>query len=128
MLGKHAGGLFWMFRNLERSENTARLVEAGLRIALTRSAAEDEWASVVDIAGARQAYLERHEQFEASRVIDFLLRDRTNPSSVMSVIDAARTGARMVRTSLTREVWEATNDCWMTLRQACTRRRCPRRY
>ncbi len=39
MLGKTAGGLFWMFRYLERAENTARLIEAGLRIALTRSAA-----------------------------------------------------------------------------------------
>ncbi len=48
MLGKTAGGLFWMFRFLERSENTARLVDAGFRIALTRSAAaEAEWASVI---------------------------------------------------------------------------------
>jgi len=37
MLGKTAGGLFWMFRNLERSENPARLLEAGCRTALTRS-------------------------------------------------------------------------------------------
>ncbi len=45
-----------MFRHLERSENTARLIEAGLRIALTRSAdAEDEWASVVTTAGSRDA-------------------------------------------------------------------------
>jgi len=29
MLGKTAGGIFWMFRYLERSENTARLVDAG---------------------------------------------------------------------------------------------------
>ena len=36
MLGKTAGGLMWMFRYLERSENLARLVETGQRIALTR--------------------------------------------------------------------------------------------
>ena len=36
MLGKTAGGLYWMFRSLERAENTARLIEAGFRIALTR--------------------------------------------------------------------------------------------
>ncbi|MEO1474464.1 MAG: alpha-E domain-containing protein, partial [Pseudomonadota bacterium] len=36
MLGKTAGGLFWMFRYLERSENTARLVDSGFRMALTR--------------------------------------------------------------------------------------------
>ena len=32
MLGKTAGGLFWMFRYLERAENTARLVDAGLPV------------------------------------------------------------------------------------------------
>jgi len=119
MLGKTAGGLFWMFRYLERSENTARLVDAGFRIALTRStASEHEWSSVVTTAGCRDAFLEKHEAFEGPRVVDFLLRDLTNPSSVLSVVEAARNNARLVRTALTREVWEATNECWMTLRDA----------
>jgi uncharacterized alpha-E superfamily protein len=118
MLGKTAGGLFWMFRYLERSENTARLVDAGFRIALTRStASEYEWGSVVTTAGCREAFLEKYEDFEGPRVVDFLLRDRSNPSSVLSVVEAARNNARMVRTALTREVWEATNECWMTLRE-----------
>lgn len=122
MLGKTAGGLFWMFRFLERSENTARLVDAGFRIALTRSAAaEAEWASVIGTAGVRKAYLARYDDFRAASVIDFLLRDRTNPSSVMSAIDSARTNARLVRTALTREVWEATNECWMTIKAVLKR-------
>lgn len=122
MLGKTGGGLFWMFRFLERSENTARLVEAGHHMALTRSTdAADEWASVVTTAGARQAFLQRHDRFESASVIDFLLRDKTNPSSVISVIEAARNNARLVRTALTREVWEATNECWMTLKDALVR-------
>ncbi|MEX1034680.1 MAG: alpha-E domain-containing protein [Sneathiella sp.] len=117
MLGKTAGGLFWMFRFLERSENTARLLDAGFRIALTRSsAAENEWASVVATAGSKQAYKEKYDQYLARHVIDFLLRDKSNPSSVWSVIDGARNNARMVRTALTREVWEATNECWITLK------------
>lgn len=117
MLGKTAGGLFWMFRFLERSENTARLLDAGFRIALTRSAAaEAEWASVIETAGARTAYRDRYGTFGARSVIDFLLRDPSNPSSVMSVIDAARSNARLVRTALTREVWEATNEGWMSIK------------
>jgi uncharacterized alpha-E superfamily protein len=122
MLGKTAGGLFWMFRHLERSENTARLLDAGFRIALTRSsAAEDEWGSIVTTAGVRNAYLEQYERFEARSVIDFLLRDRTNPSSVLSAVETARNSARLVRTALTREVWEATNECWMTLKEVLAR-------
>lgn len=119
MLGKTAGGLFWMFRYLERSENTARLVESGFRMALTRGAeADDEWSSVVTTAGLEHAYKETGLPHDAPNIVNFLLRDRTNPSSVMSVIGAARNNARMVRTALTREVWEAVNECWITLKEA----------
>lgn len=116
MLGTTAGGLFWMFRYLERSENTARLIEAGLRMALTRSSkAADEWESVVTTAGARGAFLERYDAFDGDSVIEFLLRDPTHSSSVRSVVESMRENARLVRTALTREVWEATNETWMTL-------------
>jgi len=122
VLGRTAGGLFWMFRYLERSENIARLVDAGFRIALTRfDAAADEWASVVETSGVKDQYLSDHDQYDANSVVNFLLRDKSNPSSVISVVDAARNNARMVRASLTREVWEATNNCWMTLKSALAR-------
>ena len=42
MLGKTANGLFWMYRYLERAENTSRLIETGQRIALTRLGASGE--------------------------------------------------------------------------------------
>ncbi|MEM6637471.1 MAG: alpha-E domain-containing protein [Pseudomonadota bacterium] len=122
MLGKTAGGLYWMFRFLERSENTARLIEAGFRIALTRPlSAEDEWASILDTIGVRSAYLDRRETIDAAGVVDFLLRDKNNPTSIMSAIQNARDNARLVRIALTREVWEATNECWITLSDALKR-------
>lgn len=116
MLGKTAGGLFWMFRYLERSENTARLLEAGFRMALTRSTdAESEWRSIVTTSGTISGYGKKHDGFTDTQVIDYLLRDSDNPSSVISATKAARDNARLVRTALTTEVWEAVNDNWMTL-------------
>ncbi len=118
MLGKTAAGLFWMFRYFERSENTARLIDTGFRISLTRSNTEqDEWASILSSTSTLEAYHELHDQIETDLVIDFLLREPTNPSSVMSMIHSARLNARLVRTALTREVWEATNECWMILKE-----------
>ncbi|MEM8917956.1 MAG: alpha-E domain-containing protein [Pseudomonadota bacterium] len=118
MLGKTAGGLFWMFRYLERSENNARLLDAGFRIALTRSAsASEEWKSVLRTTGAVIDYDAKHSVYESRKVIDFLLRDSANPSSVISIMKMARDNARLVRTALTREVWEATNEAWMTLKE-----------
>jgi uncharacterized alpha-E superfamily protein len=121
MLGKTAGGLFWMFRYLERSENIARLVDAGFRIALTRGDASGEWHSVLDTAGARNAYIARYDSCDGASVVDFLLRDRENPSSVICCIETARSNARLVRTALTREVWEAVNDCYHTLKDVLRR-------
>ncbi len=117
MLGRTAGGLFWMFRYLERAENCARLIDAGFRIALTRGGhGSGEWESIAASAGVSAAYRAVHDGFDGPRAIDFLLRERRNPSSALSSIEAARTNARAVRTALTREVWEATNGAWLTLR------------
>lgn len=119
MLGKTAGGLFWMFRYLERSENTARLIDAGFRIALTRpDSASDEWASVLETAGMRAAYDQKHDGYDYARAVNFMLRDKDNPSSALAATTAARTNARLVRTALTREAWEAVNECWMAVSEA----------
>ncbi len=122
MLGKTAGGLYWMFRYLERSENTARLVAAGQRIALTRSASDDEWASVLATTATLHSFADRRGEVTQDAAIDWLLRDRENPSSVLSVIEAARSNARLVRTAITREVWESVNESWMVLKDALSKR------
>jgi len=116
MLGKTAGGLYWMFRALERAENTARLVDAGFRIALTRSnSAESEWRSVIATSAAQQAFEAKYGEYDSEQVVNFLLRDTENPSSVLSVIKQARDNARLVRTALTTEVWTSVNETWMVL-------------
>lgn len=123
MLGRTANGVFWMFRYLERAENTARLLDAGFRLALTRgqNAASEEWRSVLVTIGQDGDYARRHDEFIGSAVTNFILRDRDNPGSVMAMIESARTNARSVRTAITREVWEATNESWMVLKDLLAR-------
>ncbi len=119
LLGRTASGLYWMFRYIERAENTARIVDAGLRMALTRSAdAPAEWSSVLVSSGADHGYRQKHEVYAADSVADYLLRDRDNPSSVLSCVEYARSNARMVRTALTREAWESVNTAWHCLTRA----------
>ena len=123
MLGRSANGIFWMFRYLERAENTARLLDAGFRMALTRgdSAASDEWRSVLITTGLDQAFAAKGIDYTGPAVCNFILRDKDNPGSVMAMIEGARTNARMVRTAITREVWEATNESWMILKDMLAR-------
>jgi uncharacterized alpha-E superfamily protein len=116
LLGRTANGLYWMHRYIERAENMARLVDAGIRMALTKStSAQDEWASVILSAGAKAGYENRYNEYNSVNVIDYLICDTNNPSSVLSCITSARFNARMVRTALTRDAWEAVNMSWMNL-------------
>ncbi|WP_298496696.1 alpha-E domain-containing protein [uncultured Maritimibacter sp.] len=123
MLGKTANGLFWMYRSLERAENTSRLIETGQRIALTRTGdADDEWRSIMQTAGVEFSYNLSHDEVAKDQVIDWMLRSKDNPSSVLSTIAAARQNARMVRTALTMEVWEAVNACYMATKEDLARK------
>ncbi|MBZ9993761.1 alpha-E domain-containing protein [Mesorhizobium sp. BH1-1-4] len=122
LLGRTANGLYWMNRYIERAENMARLVDAGLRMALTRTqSASEEWNSVLLSAGSDATFTQKYQDYTASNVSDFLLRDTSNPSSTMSSIETARYNARMVRTALTRETWESINEAWMALKRMLAR-------
>jgi uncharacterized alpha-E superfamily protein len=116
MLGRTANDLFWLSRYLERAENMARLIEAGLRIALVPRDSEGnnaEWRSALQSAACEAGYTHKFEQLQARDVIGYLLFDPENPSSVRSCLGTARRNARAQRTALTREMWECLNSSWM---------------
>jgi uncharacterized alpha-E superfamily protein len=123
MLGRVANGIFWMYRYLERAENTARLLAAGHRMSLTRGqdAASEEWRSVLTTLGLLRGYNAAHEGFNGAQVCDFVLRGKTNELNVLSMFERARFNARTCRSAITLEVWEAVNEAWMTLREMLAR-------
>ena len=117
MLGRTANGLFWMFRYLERAENTARLLDAALRMALTRdlATAEAEWRSVIATLGLQRAYEAAHQGYDGLQVWNFVLRGGGNPGNVRAMFGAVRSNARMARTNISSDVWEAVNENWMQI-------------
>jgi len=123
MLGRVANGIFWMYRYLERAENTARLLAAGHRMALTRGpdTTREEWRSVLTTLGLLTAYRASYDDFSGAHVCDFVLRSKANSQSVVSMLERARMSARTCRSAITMEVWEAVNEGWMTLRDLLAR-------
>ena len=120
MLGRTAASLFWMSRYMERAENMARLLEVGYRISLMPGAVEghrDEWRSTLQSCACDHGYAQKHDEIATARVIDFLIFDEDNPSSIRSCIKTARNNGRAVRTALTRDVWESINATWNELAQ-----------
>ncbi|PZF78203.1 hypothetical protein DK847_04310 [Aestuariivirga litoralis] len=120
MLGRTAASLYWMSRYMERAENMARLLEVGYRISLMPGAIEghrDEWRSTLQSCACDHGYNQKHEEIATAKVIDFLIFDEDNPSSIRSCIKTARNNGRAVRTALTRDVWESINATWNELAQ-----------
>ena len=109
----------WMGRYIERTENMARLVDTGLRLALTHTeSSSDEWSSVLTSAGVLNAYRERHDEFTAEMVADFLLRGHGQRIRASCLRWIRRAPMRaLVRTALTRETWESINEAWMSLKR-----------
>ncbi|AWW75358.1 hypothetical protein CD351_13055 [Erythrobacter sp. KY5] len=123
MLGRTANGLFWMFRYLERAENTSRLLDAALRMALTRDLerAEEEWRSVIATLGLKQQYEANYDGYDGVSVWNFVLRDKANPANVREMFSAVRNNARTARTNLSTQAWEAVNENWMKLDKQLSR-------
>ena len=120
MLGRTAASLYWMSRYVERAENMARLLEVGYRFSLMPSAVEghrDDWRSTITSAASETSYFRSYDELNAAQVIQHLLFDESNPSSVRSCIKMARNNGRAVRTALTRDLWESLNGTWNELAQ-----------
>lgn len=120
MLSRTAFHLFWIGRHLERSETAARLLDVGVRITLIPSNTarmESEWESLLSASGTADAFHAKYPEITQENIETFMFFDRCNPSSVVSCLEKAREGARVVRTALTSQVWDALNTAYQELRQ-----------
>jgi uncharacterized alpha-E superfamily protein len=116
MLGRTANDLFWLSRYVERAENMARLIDVGYRIVLLPSEGSgyhEEWRSTLASSGCEQAYFAKYEKLTTRDVINFLLFDQGNGSSIYNCLARARQNARAQRTAITREMWESLNSAWL---------------
>ena len=117
MLSRTADHLFWMSRYTERAENTARLLDVNYQTSLLPQSTDDAqsgWRGLLSISELKPAYAEKYgERIAAQEVMDFMVRDERNPSSIVSCLRNARENARAVRGTLTTEVWETQNQTYL---------------
>jgi uncharacterized alpha-E superfamily protein len=124
MLSRTADHLFWMARYMERAENTARMLDVNYQMSLLPQSAEQTeqgWRGVLGISELTSSFQERYPDFQARNVMEFMVRDAGNLSSIVACIGAARENARAVRGTLTTEVWETTNQTWLELNRLLSR-------
>ncbi|MDQ7956818.1 MAG: alpha-E domain-containing protein [Pseudomonadota bacterium] len=116
MLSRTADHLYWMSRYTERAENTARMLDINYQTSLLPQSAEmaqSGWQGVLSISELRPAYFAKHDTVTQEGVMEFMVKDENNPSSIISCLRAARENARAVRGALTTESWETQNTTWL---------------
>lgn len=116
MLGRSADALFWMGRYVERADNVARLIDVGRRTAPSDGEGGD-WEQIIRSSGCADSFYSEHAAATRESVLDFLLYSLDTPCSIRSCILQARNNARVVRTSLTAEMWEVIDGTWQTMRR-----------
>jgi uncharacterized alpha-E superfamily protein len=120
MLSRTADHLFWMSRYTERAENTARMLDVNYQTSLlpqSEAVALVGWQGLLSISELLPTYQSLHGEVHVQKVMDFMVKDQSNPSSIMSCLSAARENARAVRGTLTTEVWETHNQTWLEVRR-----------
>jgi uncharacterized alpha-E superfamily protein len=120
MLSRTADHVFWMARYTERAENTARMLDANMQMALlpqSEQAIAAAWRAMLAISELEPQFDAMHARVQPEGVLDFMVRDPANPSSIFSCLRAARENARAVRGTLTAEVWESYNATWLEVQK-----------
>lgn len=112
MLSRVAGSLYWMARYLERAEHTARLIDVDFELRLDQSpeAASGRWGRLLE---ALHAPPPEDGNLDAATLTHILTLDKTNPSSIISCIAAARENLRQVREQCSSAMWEQLNRLYL---------------
>lgn len=112
MLSRVADSLYWMSRYLERAEHTARLIEVDLQLRLDQSpeSGAGRWLRLLN---ALQTPGPEDAKIDAASITHLLTLERTNPSSILSCVSAARENLRQVREQCSTEMWEQLNRLYL---------------
>ena len=120
MLSRTADHLFWMSRYMERAENLARLLDVTYQMSLVPQSAEaanQNWQAIIALNSLEDAFAARHDEaVNAENVLQFMVSDPDNFSSIHSCLRMARENAHAVRGTLTTEMWETLNHTWLEAR------------
>ncbi|NMG34819.1 hypothetical protein GRF61_10235 [Azoarcus sp. TTM-91] len=119
MLSRTADHLYWMARYMERAENIARILDVNHRMSMmpqSRIQEEQAWGATLRIMGLEAAFHQRYAEITPDNVLEFMIFDQDNLSSIRNCLRAARENAHAVRGTLTSELWETTNGTWLKMR------------
>lgn len=122
MLSRIADSMYWMSRYLERAGETARLMEINLLYLVEAEedmGEADKWRPILEITASLPQYAELYgdEAITTQRVLQFVCGGRTNHNSIRTCLRLFRENARVARDRISKEMWEAVNEIWMSFNE-----------
>jgi len=77
---------------------------------------EDKWLPILQINSSEPLYFEQfgNGSISSARVLQFISAGRNNPSSIRTCLRLFRENARVARDRISKEMWEAVNEIWMS--------------
>ena len=108
LLSRFAADAYWMARYLERAESLARILDINETYARDKPDGPD-WQRIIDLYADHKAFAKKHDRVEASKVLNFYILDKANPTSIAYCIAAARQNARSIRHLISTEMWTQMN-------------------
>ncbi len=114
LISRVADCCFWFGRYLERSESTARELQASSHLALDGELSPRQcWYPVIVVAGEEDAVRRRFGDGifdDGEQAQSYMVWDEEAPASLRRSIAAARENARSIRDVLSEDAWEAINE------------------
>lgn len=112
MLSRHAEGLFWLGRYVERAADITRMLNVAYHGQLETSSRSSNqvWGDLLRVLYLEEQFAEAYgDEVTTPNMNRFLVFDRSNPSSVASSVQEARTNVMNVRDAVPNELLEAVN-------------------
>ncbi len=112
MLSRHAEGLFWMGRYLERAADITRMLDVAYNKQLERSgrSSVQVWRDLLRVLYLEEEFTAKYDTDLSTGALNrFLVFDGDNPSSVLASVVEARTNVMNVRDVVPIELLETIN-------------------
>ncbi len=124
MLSRVAERLYWTGRYIERTENTARLLNAFKTLMLDLPKGVGlSWAQLIDISGGHDDFKARYRSANERNTLAFMLSDRDNPGAIITCLGLARENLRTTRDIAPSEGFESVNELLMFVRRRLASKR-----
>ncbi|MEZ5275484.1 MAG: alpha-E domain-containing protein [Opitutaceae bacterium] len=120
MLSRVANLVYWTARYVERAQNAARLIDVNAQLVIDLNGNRNldranDWIPMIHALGDEKLFSSLYPECNEESVVNFVIFEARNPTSILSCINYARENARCIRDQISSEAWEQLNRIYLRL-------------